>query len=267
MLKEILLTLAVLFFSSAAFSEPKYLKILVIGDTFAENATKYLQEVVEASGNQLNLKIASVSSASLEDHLNFTRIHEKDILSIRGKPYIVSKDKRRYSLKELLLSNSWDIVTIQQTSSKSYLSETYNPYGKNLQEFIKKYSPKAEIRIFQTWSYAEGETRIQKKHVTYDLMYKGLKEANSAIAKELNIKIVPVGDAIWQAYKSTELKSKLYQKDKSNINITGEYLAALVCFENLYGQSCVGNSFRIKQVNEEEIKLLQELAHKAVIAE
>ena len=59
----------------------------------------------------------------------------------------------RVSIKEALLSRSWDIVTLQQASNLSFKQASYYPYINELYDYIKTCVPKAKIVLHQTWAY------------------------------------------------------------------------------------------------------------------
>jgi hypothetical protein len=109
------------------------------------------------------------------------------------------------SLKQELAAEPWDIITIQQASIRSHDVATYRPFAKQLYDYIKKYAPKSEVVLHQTWAYRRddprfaagaekpGEPRVQGE------MYEGLRKSYATIAKELGVRQIPVGDAFWMA--------------------------------------------------------------------
>ena len=63
-------------------------------------------------------------------------------------------------------------------------------------------------------------------------------------------------------------KSKLDDTSHDGDLGGGQYLNACVWFEMLTGQSCIGNTYRPDyELSEEKIAILQQAAHKAVLAE
>lgn len=57
------------------------------------------------------------------------------------------------AIKETLLEEAWDFITLQQASEDSGITETYYPYLTNLAEYIKGLVPTTKILIHQTWAY------------------------------------------------------------------------------------------------------------------
>ncbi|HSH93779.1 MAG TPA: DUF4886 domain-containing protein, partial [Roseimicrobium sp.] len=209
--------------------------------------------------------------------------------------------------KQELLSDKWDFVTIQQASIKSHDLSTYQPFANQLRDYVKQHAPQAELMIHQTWEYRVDDPRFSVKNPkegepkTQDEMYQMLTASYKAVAKELGIRRIPVGDAFhlanndtkwafkpdttfnpktatepslpdqthslnvgWQWKKAKDGKVTLGM-DGHHANVAGEYLGACVFFEILYGESAVGNSYIPKGLSDEDVKYLQETAHKAVV--
>ena len=286
---------------AAAQDEPKgkTVRLLTVGNSFSQNATRYLDRIVEADGNTLIHHRCVIGGSGPDQHLAKVAAHEKDPQDKAGL-YGTGR-----SLKQELVAVMWDVVTIQQASVRSHDAATYRPGAAELSEYIKKYAPASEVVIHQTWAYRAddprfvrpsgkgGEPRTQKE------MYDGLSDAYRTIAKELGVRRIPVGDAFYAAdtdprwgYKpdptfdpgaakpstlpvqthslhvgqrwvTAEGKSSL-KMDGHHASPAGEYLGGLVFYEFLFGTSAVGNAFRPDGVDADYARFLQETAHKAV---
>src|SRR5436853_7936069 len=89
-------------------SKPKTVSLLTVGNSFSHNAVHYLGDLARASGEQLVLREIVVGGAPLELHWGKAEAHEKDPSDKAG---IYASGR---GLKEELLSDQWDFVTIQQ---------------------------------------------------------------------------------------------------------------------------------------------------------
>jgi len=173
----------------------KTVRLLTVGNSFSHNAVHYLGDLAKASGDQLVLREIVVGGAPLELHWSKAEAHEKDPSDKAG---IYTSGR---GLKEELLSDKWDFVTIQQASIKSHDVATYRPFAGQLRDYIKKYAPGAEVLIHETWEYRRDDPRFSAKAPkegeppTQDAMYAGLASAYRTIAKELGARRIPVGDA------------------------------------------------------------------------
>jgi hypothetical protein len=294
----LLLYLALVVQGSAA-TTAKTVKLLTIGNSFSGNATHYLGDIAKAGGNVLVHTPMSIGGAAMEVHWTKIQANEKDPQDPAGL-------YGTKSLSKTLGSDEWDYVTIQQASIKSHDVDSYRPYAARLQEYVKKHAPKAELLIHQTWAYRRDDPRFAPRTPkvepsSSEAMYEQLTGAYLAIAKELGVRRLPVGDAFhlaetdpaW-AYKvdekfdrakavAPELPDQTHslhvgwrwmskdgkqsmQMDGHHAGVLGEYLGACVWYEVLFKESVVGNAFLPKGMKPEDAEVLQKIAHRAVEA-
>ncbi len=164
------------------------------------------------------------------------------------------------------------------------------------------------LLMHQTWEYRVDDSRFSQnapkpgEPKSQHEMYAGLKSAYDTLAKELNVKRIPVGDAFHAANRDPQWgfkpSSKPFVSKKPNpgelpdqthslhvgwnwkksgtsgkvtlgmdghhANMAGEYLGACVWYEVLFGKKVEGNSFLPKGLDTEYAKLLRATAHRAV---
>lgn len=280
-------------------TKTKTVRLVTVGNSFSQNATRYLNDLVKAKGNTLIHRPLAIGGASLELHADKAAHFEKDPKDPKG---LYGKK----SLSEELMSDAWDYVTIQQASIKSHNVATYRPFAKQLHDHIKKAAPKAQILIHQTWAYRVDDPRFAKpskspgEPSTQKEMYDGLTKAYQTIASELGLKIIPVGDAMYLAdtnpkwgYKpdpkfdfknaiaptlpnqnyslhtgyrwgTSKEGKKALSMDGHHASSAGQYLAACVFYEVLFGESVVGNPFIPQEIDRDYARFLQETAHQVV---
>src|SRR5947207_15567361 len=94
-------------------AKTKTVRLLTVGNSFSQNATRYLGDLVNAKGHTLIHRPLAIGGASMEVHWEKARLHEQDPKNPRG---LYGKK----SLREELVSEAWDFVTIQQASIKSH---------------------------------------------------------------------------------------------------------------------------------------------------
>lgn len=176
-------------------SSGKTVRLLTVGNSFSQNATHYLGDLAKAGGHELIHRRIVVGGAPLQLHAEKAQQFERDPSNKAG---LYSDGK---SLKQALLSDRWDFVTIQQASIKSHDIATYHPYAGWLRDYIKQHAPQAELLVHQTWAYRSDDPRFTKpgnkpgEPPTQDAMYESLTSAYKTIAAELGIRRIPVGDA------------------------------------------------------------------------
>lgn len=282
-------------------AEPKTIRLLTVGNSFSHNATHYLGDIAKANGDNLILREDNIGGSSFDIHLKKLEVWQKDPKSKLGQ-YTEGK-----GLQDDLTEKKWDFITIQQASIKSHDVNTYRPYARQLADFIRKYAPDATLIMHQTWEYRVDDPRFSGKEPkpgepkTQDDMYAGLNSAYATIAKELNVKLIHVGDAFhaanrdakwgykvptvpfesknarpgdlpdqthslnvgWNWKKQPDGKMKLGM-DGHHANTAGEYLGGCVWYEVLFGKSVEGAAFVPPGLDTEYAKFLQSTAHRVV---
>lgn len=199
-----------------AAESAKTVRLLTVGNSFSQNATHYLGDLATNAGNVLIHKPIVVGGAPLELHAGKMQSFEKDPALTNG--YYASK----LSLKQYLLADKWDFVTIQQASIKSHDFSTYQPFAGQLYDYIKKHAPQAEVLVHQTWEYRVDDPRFKVaspkagEPKDQNAMYEQLTAAYKKICEELGTRRLPVGDAFhlanndskWGFHEDTKFDSK-----------------------------------------------------------
>lgn len=176
------------------------LRLFVIGNSFSGNATRYLPRLAKEGGHALVLSRAEIGGAPLQTHWDAAAAAEANPDDPKGKPY------GGKSLKTMLSNGTWDIVTIQQASYFSADIASYEPYAKNLRDYIKKLQPNAEVVMHQTWAYRADSDKfgqVRQNHLAdnQNEMWEESRKAYRATAAELGLRLIPNGDA-FQAVNS-----------------------------------------------------------------
>ncbi len=182
-------------------------RLFLIGNSFSQNATRYLPQLAEEGGHPLKIGRAELGGCSLQRHWEIAEAAEKNPDDPKGKAY------NGKSLRQLLADGNWDVVTIQQNSMNSGDVTTYSPYAKKLFDLVRSIQPKARIVMQQTWAY-----RVDAKKFTQTAdnqfaenakeMYEKSRAAYHAVANELGISLFPVGDAFWKINSDPETAYK-----------------------------------------------------------
>lgn len=119
----------------------KIINILSIGNSFSQDAQRYLNRIAKLDGVELKTFNLYIGGCPLSYHYrNMLSEERKYVLEMNGEytGFFVS-------LKEALLNRDWDVITLQQVSSQAPCYDTYQPYLNELAEYIRKYAPKAKL--------------------------------------------------------------------------------------------------------------------------
>ncbi len=216
------------------------MRILCIGNSFSQDATRYLHDIARADGSKFEVVNLYISGCPLEKHYrNMLGDHRAYDLQYNG-----SHTGFQVSLKEALLSRAWDVVTLQQASPQSPYYKTYQPYLNELNAYVRRCVPQARVLIHQTWAYEEGSERFRKipEPMTSAEMLEKIKENYDRAAREINADgIIPAG----------ELMAKLLQNGISRVHRDGfhaslglgRYALGLLWYATLSGRSIADNTF------------------------
>ncbi len=288
--------------AAAPVTQPKKtVYLLAIGNSFSGNASKYLNQIVEADGNKLVFGHAMIGGCPLEKHLNLAQKFEANPEDPAGKPYKMKNAEGKMvaaSLKDLLTAEKWQYVTIQQFSFFSFKIETYRPYAQELVNYVHKYAPQAKIYVHETWAYRSDDP-LFKDGFTHEKMYQQLHDNYTTIAKEVGAeRVIPVGtafenaikDPAWaftlpEGFNAKELKHPELPDQKHSLNVgyrwdtksdppklvydghhastIGCYLGGAVWYEVFFGD-VRGNKFVPKEFSPEDVAYLQKVAHDTV---
>ncbi len=150
-------------------------------------------------------------------------------------------------------SGHWDFVVLQDQSEAPLLRpDELVEYGKKFDAEIKQ--QRAKTILYETWA-------LQNKPE----QQAAISQAYAGLARQLNARLAPVGDA-WQMALRSDPKLVLHDVDRKHPSATGTYLAACVLYATLFGQSPEGLPGRIGGLSDGEAQRLQAIAWKSVQA-
>lgn len=261
--KSVLLFILVFFQLSVVFSNAeniseerttKTIKVLTIGNSFAYNACQYLQQITKSvEGCNIFIGQANIGGCYLEKHANLIKKCEQDT---SFKPY------NGKSLKEWLVMDKWDVVTIQQVSRLSFLAESYQPYADQICDYIKMYAPQAQIYIHETWAYAPDCPRLEGFGITSKQMYRKLRKNYKVLSKRYNAPVLQSGDAFYRSFRKNKSFNLWSSEDRFHASVSGCYLAGCVWFSELFERPAKEIKFVPDGMSLETAKFLQSIADK-----
>jgi len=294
------------FLAGSLLAERRSLRLLTVGNSFAENALTCLPELAAAGGKELTLGRANTAGCSLDKHAAALEAFEHDPLDPRGRPYSnlpgMPELGPRHSLVELLDSAPWDAVTLQQVSTRSFLPETYHPHAEILAACIRRHAPQARLWALENWAYREDSPLFHDgKGLDQERMYQGIHDSYRALAVELGLGLLPVGSAFQSARRSpdwhfttdnsfdpakasppalprqegslnvgwhwTDDPVPRLQLDANHANIAGKYLGAVVLYLCLFEAEHAPASYVPTGLTPEQASSLRTIAETCVRAQ
>ena len=214
------------------------MKILSIGNSFSQDAQRYLHRLAKHQGVDMKTVNLYIGGCPLRTHylniLDDTVAYE---FQFNGQPTGL-----KVSIRQALRSDSWDYVTIQQASHDSARFATYEPYLETIASYVKKYCPTAKLLIHQTWAYENGSQKlINQGFATDEEMFAQVEKAYEKAREMISADgLIPAGKAMLTLSKA----GIPVHRDTYHANFGyGRYLLALVWFKYLTGRDISTNDF------------------------
>ena len=214
------------------------MNILAIGNSFSQDATRYLQAIARSQGEKWNVVNLYIGGCSLEQHYrNMLRENEAYGLQING-----NLSGFYVSLKEALLNRPWDVITVQQASHYSAFYHTYQPYLNELVDYARKLCPKAKVYIHQTWAYEAGSQKLESvSFPTPEAMFTEVEKAYAQAAADIRADgIIPSGKLMLQLSEHTPVHRDTFH---ASLGI-GRLALGLLWYKTLSGKSVTDCPFR-----------------------
>lgn len=221
-MKRILILLFVLIPSLTMAQKAKQdsLRLLFIGNsyTYYHDLPKMVYDIAKTQKKKLSVQSVTKGGERLSGHLK----NEK--------------------LREMLTSQKWDFVVLQEQSStpakqtEVVIAESY-PAAKSLDSLIHIGSPNAKTIFYMTWGHKYGTTHKIENYplsYTYEGMQERIKTSYLEMTYQNKARCAPVGMA-WQRVRSERPDYQLYTSDLSHPSKLGTYLAANVIYTTIFG--------------------------------
>lgn len=224
------------------------MNILAIGNSFSQDATRYVHGIARSMGKKWNTANLYIGGCSLAQH--FRNMHTENAayeLQWNG-----SNTGFYVSIQESLLSRNWDVITLQQASHFSPFYDTYQPYLKELAAYIRRLCPKAKLYIHQTWAYEACSAKLESvAFPTPDAMFAQVEKAYAQAASEINADgIIPAGKLMLALSEHSPVHRDTFHASLG----LGRYALGLLWYRVLSGESTANCPFRdLDEPVEEEL--------------
>lgn len=166
------------------------MKILSIGNSFSQDSTALLQLLTD----KITARNLYIGGCSLDMHAaNIENDAAKYELQENGE----KMQNALVGVKEALISDKWDYITVQQVSGRSGVYESFYPYLGELLDYVRKYSD-AEIVLHETWSYeiGSGHPDFAIYNSDREQMARAIKKTYEKVSAKENLRIIRVGEAV-----------------------------------------------------------------------
>ena len=232
------------------------MNILSIGNSFSQDATRYLHQIARADKESITTVNLYIGGCPLSRHYRNMMSGER-AYTLEFNGYSTGFNM---SLSEALLSRDWDYVTMQQVSSRSNVYETYQPYLSALSDFVRECAPKAKQIMHQTWAYEDGSKRLTEEmgYNTQSEMTADIKTAYEKAADDIAADfIIPCGEAM---QKLVDIGFGKVHRDTFHASFgAGRYALGLAWYRRFTGNDVMTNNFYDfdEEVTSEQISVIK----------
>lgn len=214
--------------------------ILSIGNSFSDDAHKYLKGVARAQGEAMDVYNLCIGGCSIERHFrNMLSGDREYLLEVNG-----TVTTFKVSLKEGLLNRDWDVITVQQVSQSAPHYETYQPYLNKLVEYVRMCVPKAKIVLQQTWAYEQDSRRLTDVagYDDYKDMLRDIQAAYQKASAEIQADyIIPSGE-LFEALLDNGVEKIHRDTFHASLGL-GRYALSLLWYRFITGKDIQDNTF------------------------
>jgi len=215
------------------------MNVLAIGNSFSQDATRYLRQIAEARGEYMRVVNLYIGGCPLYRHYN-NLLHDARAYSLE---YGGETTGFYVSIRQALRARKWDVITLQQVSHKSPRYETYQPYLDVLAAECRRLCPDAKLYIHQTWAYEDGSKRLCEEmgYKTSDDMFSDIKDAYGKAAEAVCADgIIPSGRAMQLLIKA----GLTAHRDTFHANLGfGRYTLGLTWYATITGNDVSGDKY------------------------
>ena len=236
--------------------ETKSIKILAIGNSFSWDAMEHLWDILFDMGyTNITLGNMYIGGCSIDTHMSNAETGEK-AYEYRYNKYGSWNSTKNVSLEYGVTKEKWDIITVQQVSQNSGMTETFG----NLQNLInyvnsKKTNADAKVYWHMTWAYQQDTTHSGFANYgnSQAQMYEAITNAvkTGILTNEAFAGFIPAGTTI-QNLRTSYLGDTLTRDGYHLSNGIGRYAAGMTWAKLLTGES-IDNVTRVNKNFKDEV--------------
>ena len=216
------------------------MRVLSIGNSFSQDAHRYLYKIARA--DKVTMKTINLyrGGCPLSRHYRNILSDSKDyLIEVNGEYSDVP-----VSIKDVILSQEWEVITIQQVSYESPNYETYQPYLDKVVEYIRLCAPKAKVVIHQTWAYEENSEKLNgfMGYKTHSDMFRDVEAAYKKAAEAVGADFVIPSGELFEMMLASGIKKIHRDTFHASLGL-GRYALGLLWYAVITGNDAMDNTF------------------------
>lgn len=234
------------------------MRVLAIGNSFSQDATRYVRKIAEGAGTDLYVRNTYIGGCSLERHLQELYSGERSYeFQEDGAPL------RFASLSEALSCRDWDWVTFQQVSGLSGEKESFEPWLSLLVKEVRGRLPRARIALHETWAYESTSDHpdFARYDRDTDRMAEAIASAYRHYAGKYGFPVIRSGRTVARMRAEGTTGDMPVTRDGYHLSLDyGRYAAALTWFAFFAGKD-VRSSYAPEDADPEIIGKINQIVY------
>lgn len=242
------------------------LRILEIGNSYSQNATSYIPQIISVMGenaSKVNLTLAYASGASFKDWFDICNDTYSGDYYIYGKIVNGSREPiKRFTgsnglpFRNLLKDSVWDIIVLHQYSAYApyeddWGSQDKKGYLKDLIDIIKETQPNASIGLQLVHSYASQCKLNSEKWSSTERWSEIAYSCYNAMRTYPFDVLIPYGTAVQNLRSVLHQNSYDLTSDYTHLSHGPAQLVASLCYYETLFAPYFGNSILSGRFNDE----------------
>ena len=227
---------------SASVSPANSLKVLMIGNSYADDTINYAYEIAKSAGiPEENIVIADIyiGGCSIDTHWENAQSDAAVYrFGLEKDGWFDGESYKNWTIEKAITYTDWDFITLQQNSGNSGIESSYANL-QNLMDYVldvatspdnPNANPNVKLVWHQTWAYATGSANSGFAAYNYDQikMYNAIQSClnNQVLGKDF-VAIIPNGTAIQNA-RTSFIGDNLTRDEYDHLSYdAGRYIASL----------------------------------------
>ena len=206
------------------------MKVLSIGNSFSQDAQRYFAEIAREFDPDVKAVNLYIGGCSLVRHYN-NIINDLNEYTLEENGVSTGM---LTSIKFALLSDDWDVVTLQEVSTRSTNVRNFDPYISFIAKYVRELCPKAKIALHETWGYESNTHSIKNQgYFAHSEMFKDIENAYISASKLVNADIILHSGRVLKLLDDQGIA--VHRDGVHASRGIGRYALALVWVRSLYG--------------------------------
>ena len=230
--------------------ENKTVKVLMVGNSYAQDTMTYAHEIAKADGINMVCGVLYYGACTVKQHVEFIKNNEAVYTYFKNG----GTDRTQATFFDVLYDEDWDYVTIQTGKGEQGLKETFYPYLPWLIALVENRLPSVEIGLFESWAVPKcyegtGNSRLSHYNDNSQQMYESIISTFKDLKQENGVNfVVPSAEAFYRMDQTdicdnSVFETSFFRDNTAHANEKGRYMLGLTMYKAITGRTVEGNGF------------------------